>query len=153
MIYTVMGLGLFLAMLTTLTYLANQRLSFKVMIANVANAIVLIIAKSTMWATGRQLKAPAPWFMPNCYSLDQQVPVHINSATWYTAPSDQVRALLHDLEVERMRLSAVGVALLGYFDEKQPCHPEYRSSALEDALSLYKTKELLRLKLESLQGK
>lgn len=39
-----------------------------------------------------------------------------------------------ELETERMRLAACGVAALGYFDG---CKDEYRSASLEDVLRLY----------------
>ncbi len=54
-----------------------------------------------------------------------------------------VRELETELETERMRLSACGVAALGYFTD---CKDEYRSASLEDVLRLYaKAGELERL--------
>lgn len=46
-----------------------------------------------------------------------------------------VRALEDELERERMRLAACGVAALGYFDG---CKPEYQSGSLHDVLRLWK---------------
>jgi hypothetical protein len=46
---------------------------------------------------------------------------------------DAVVDLEHQLEVERMRLAAVGTAALGYFDG---CADEYQSATLHDVLAL-----------------
>jgi hypothetical protein len=45
-----------------------------------------------------------------------------------------VRSLEDDLERERMRLAACGVAALGYFDG---CKKEYDSASLQDVLRLW----------------
>jgi hypothetical protein len=45
-----------------------------------------------------------------------------------------VRQLENDLELERMRLAACGVAALGYFDG---CNKEYESASLHDVLRLW----------------
>ena len=55
---------------------------------------------------------------------------------------EQNKALEADLETERLRLAACGVAALGYFDG---CKDEYRSASLEDTLRLYESnKELVK---------
>lgn len=48
--------------------------------------------------------------------------------------ADRIEALEQELETERMRLAACGVAALGYFDG---CKDEYRSASLDDTLRLY----------------
>lgn len=45
----------------------------------------------------------------------------------------RVRQLEEELEIERMRLAACGVAALGWFDG---CKPEYESASLHDVLRL-----------------
>lgn len=42
--------------------------------------------------------------------------------------------LENELERERLRLAACGVAALGYFNG---CHPDYDSASLQDVLRLY----------------
>ena len=64
---------------------------------------------------------------------------------------EQNKALEADLETERLRLAACGVAALGYFDG---CKDEYRSASLEDTLRLYESnkelvKQLAELKAEN----
>lgn len=46
-----------------------------------------------------------------------------------------VRRLEDELETERMRLAACGVAALGYFEG---CKPEYQSASLHEVLRLWK---------------
>jgi len=45
-----------------------------------------------------------------------------------------VRQLEEELERERLRLAACGVAALGYFDG---CKPEYDSGSLQDVIRLW----------------
>lgn len=45
-----------------------------------------------------------------------------------------VRSIEDELERERMRLAACGVAALGYFDG---CKPEYESASLGDVIRLW----------------
>ena len=54
-----------------------------------------------------------------------------------------------ELETERLRLAACGVAALGYFEG---CKDEYRSASLEDTLRLYESyKEATRQRDEAMQ--
>ena len=57
---------------------------------------------------------------------------------------EQNKALEADLETERLRLAACGVAALGYFDG---CKDEYRSASLEDTLRLYESNKELKSQL------
>ena len=52
----------------------------------------------------------------------------------YKIALEEITTLRQQLEIERMRLAACGVAALGYFDG---CKDEYRSASLEDTLRLY----------------
>lgn len=61
--------------------------------------------------------------------------------------ADNLR-LQDELEVERLRLAACGVAALGYFEG---CKPEFRSGSLEDVLRLYKDCESLKRQVASLK--
>ena len=62
-----------------------------------------------------------------------------NVTYWMEQAEDQVeliqrvKALEAELEIERGRLAACGVAALGYFDD---CKDEYRSASLDDVLKL-----------------
>ena len=47
--------------------------------------------------------------------------------------AELIKSLENELEIERMRLAACGVAALGYFDG---CHPDYDSASLRDVLRL-----------------
>jgi hypothetical protein len=51
-----------------------------------------------------------------------------------------VARLEAELERERLRLAACGVAALGYFEG---CKPEYDSGSLQDVLRLYRDHEQL----------
>ena len=57
-----------------------------------------------------------------------------NLAKENAALKEQVAQLTSELETERMRLAACGVAALGYFNG---CKDEYRSASLDDTVSLY----------------
>ena len=57
---------------------------------------------------------------------------------------EKYKALESDLETERLRLAACGVAALGYFDG---CKDEYRSASLEDTLRLYESNKELKSQL------
>ena len=60
----------------------------------------------------------------------------------------EVERLKANLETERLRLAACGVAALGYFDG---CKDEYRSASLEDTLRLHeKVTELTRQRDEAI---
>jgi hypothetical protein len=52
----------------------------------------------------------------------------------HAALAERLKACEEELERERIRLAACGVAALGYFDG---CKDEYRSASLEDTLRLY----------------
>lgn len=56
--------------------------------------------------------------------------------------------LKKELEVERMRLAACGVAALGYFNG---CAKEYESSSLYDVMELRAKNEELRAKIERME--
>lgn len=58
---------------------------------------------------------------------------------------ERIAALEKELETERMRLAACGVAALGYFNG---CADEYKSASLDDTLRLQAEKERLREALE-----
>jgi hypothetical protein len=58
---------------------------------------------------------------------------------------EKYKALEADLETERLRLAACGVAALGYFDG---CKDEYRSASLEDTLRLYEINKELKAENE-----
>jgi len=49
-------------------------------------------------------------------------------------PIKELEVLRNELERERMRLAACGVAALGYFDG---CIDEYKSASLDDVIRLY----------------
>ena len=59
----------------------------------------------------------------------------------------EVAKLQSDLETERMRLAACGVAALGYFDG---CKDEYRSASLDDVLQLFEKNNQLRAQINVL---
>lgn len=56
----------------------------------------------------------------------------------------EIASLKVQLETERLRLAACGVAALGYFDG---CKDEYRSASLEDTLKLYAQNQELKAQL------
>jgi DNA repair exonuclease SbcCD ATPase subunit len=57
---------------------------------------------------------------------------------------EEITSLKEQLETERLRLAACGVAALGYFDG---CKDEYRSASLEDTLRLYAKNQELKAQL------
>lgn len=61
--------------------------------------------------------------------LDSAALAHISCAEI----ADEIESLRQQLETERMRLAACGVAALGYFNG---CADEYKSASLEDVLRL-----------------
>lgn len=73
---------------------------------------------------------------------DEREPLY---AEVFTAAADEIQRLLDELETERLKLAACGVAALGYFEG---CKDKYRSASLDDVLRLYDEKEHLRKELE-----
>lgn len=61
--------------------------------------------------------------------------------------AERIKALEAECEVERLRLTACGVAALGYFDG---CKDEYKSASLDDVLRLNKRCTDLRAELGDL---
>jgi hypothetical protein len=61
----------------------------------------------------------------------------------------EITALKQQLEEERLRLAACGVAALGYFDG---CKDEYRSASLEDTLKLYAENQQLKQQLSKYEA-
>jgi hypothetical protein len=68
-----------------------------------------------------------------------------------TEAADRIEALEADLETERLRLAACGIAALGYFDSCN-CKDEYRSASLDDTLRLYDENKKLRAELAALKA-
>lgn len=65
-----------------------------------------------------------------------------NARGQYTDAMAEIERLRAELDRERMRLAACGVAALGYF---KGCQPEYESASLHDILRLYQeNKRLLK---------
>jgi len=60
------------------------------------------------------------------------------------------KKLEEELEIERMRLAACGVAAIGYVKTADDCHKEYQSASLDDVLSLQKRYGELSKKYEEL---
>ena len=63
---------------------------------------------------------------------------------------DRLEAAENELETERMRLAACGVAALGYFDG---CAKEYTSASLDHVLNLRKRLEAAEKERDALQAK
>lgn len=64
--------------------------------------------------------------------------------------ADEIATLRKELEIERLRLAACGVAALGYFEG---CCDEYKSASLDDVLRMREELEAARKDAESKQAK
>ena len=63
---------------------------------------------------------------------------------------DEIERIQKDLDIERMRLAACGVAALGWFDG---CVDEYRSATLTDTLALVENNAALRKEAAALRAR
>lgn len=71
----------------------------------------------------------------------------INASAALQSQAERIKELEAECEVERLRLTACGVAALGYFDG---CKDEYKSASLDDVLRLNKRCTDLRAELGDL---
>lgn len=64
---------------------------------------------------------------------------------------NEIQGIISDLETERLRLAACGVAAIGYHTEKDDIEEQYKSASLQDIFNLYEQKAALQERCERLE--